>query len=187
MGYYKNLSQQGQRRFSAGGTPLKKDKQPFLITVESTNTNPDDDEQITLKEFRKRVNKWAEDTTILLRANFRGGTNDTKDSASTILPNVYIKGKQWDKVSFRMARHLVYVHKGAGKGQGGDIGSKWTDRYGKLKQTDPNSLGFQNTGKRIAFEWFDPMVKKQLGELADIVAEYNADMVMNATQIFIKR
>ncbi len=43
------------------------------------------------------------------------------------------------------------------------------------------------TGSRKPIRWFDPVIDKNLPFLADVVAEYAADMQMDATRIFVDK
>lgn len=88
-------------------------------------------------------------------------------------------------IGFTIARHGVYLHQGAGRGYGGLTGSKWTDKYGKQHTTNSSSLGRQGTGNRQAVHWFNDPIEKYLPELADILAEYSLDIVLNTDSIFL--
>ena len=88
-------------------------------------------------------------------------------------------------VGFQFARHGVYLHSGAGKGYGGLTGSKWTDKYGKLKTTNDLSLNKMGTGDRKAEHWFNDIIQRNTEELADILAEYSLDLVMNLDGLFL--
>lgn len=88
-------------------------------------------------------------------------------------------------VGFTLARHGVYLHQGAGRGYGGSTGSKWTDKYGRLKTTADSSLGKMGTGSRSAEHWFNDPIQNNMDELANIVAEYSLDLAINMDSIFL--
>ena len=88
-------------------------------------------------------------------------------------------------IGFNFSRHGIYLHYGAGRGMGGFTGSKWTDRYGRLRTTDQNSLGEMGIGSRSPIDWFNPVVKRNVSALADIAAEYCADMTLNLSKLFL--
>ena len=88
-------------------------------------------------------------------------------------------------VGFSIARHGVYLHQGAGRGHAGLTGSKWTDKYGKLKTTKDTSMGKMGTGSRKPAHWFNNIIQKHEEELADILAEYSLDLVLNMNSIFL--
>lgn len=89
------------------------------------------------------------------------------------------------KVGVRFARHGVFLHYGAGRGYGGRIGSRWIDRLGHTKETNKESLGKAGTGKRPIKDWFNPVLDSHIEELADIAANYCADMIVNSSFFYI--
>ena len=142
-----------------------------------------------MDQFNKDVEAWAMHVTSLLRSNVRTMVKRDIGLSESIHPNIYYDRKyrkEAKRVGFSFLREGIYIHKGAGRGQGGYLGSKWTDHYGKLKTTNPESLGKMGSGNRKPIEWFNPIVERELSALADIVAEYSADLQINATQIFIE-
>lgn len=86
-----------------------------------------------------------------------------------------------NKITFRFPKSLAYVHHGAGRGQGGVKGSKWIDARGDRKQTNPRSLGKQDSGNRWAKPFFNNAMTGAGGvdALADIVAETIGDSVID--------
>lgn len=63
--------------------------------------------------------------------------------SNSIRDNVYFNrkgGKEAERVGFSFLREGIHIHKGAGRGQGGVIGSNWIDRYGKKKTRAPETL-----------------------------------------------
>lgn len=88
-----------------------------------------------------------------------------------------------DQGGFIFDRHLVFVHKGAGKGHGGMKGSSWIGPNGQRKRTNPNSFGKMNTGERQAEEWLNPVLEEEVPKLADIVAGFKADAAVKQIQI----
>ena len=79
-----------------------------------------------------------------------------------------------DRITYSFERHGVFVHKGVGRGyqmQGGMV-----QRIAKSPMTEP----------RQPAEWFNPVLDQALPELADKLAEINADAVLNATKMMIK-
>jgi len=82
--------------------------------------------------------------------------------------------------SFIFERHGVFVHKGVGRGyemQGGMV----------VRTAKEDSIFSNNMGKvRVTFEWFNPVIEQSLPELADKLAEINADAAVNATRMLIR-
>ena len=75
-----------------------------------------------------------------------------------------------NRISFKFARYMIYVEKGASKGHGGTKGSRWENRKGEVIQTNPASLNKMNTGNRPAKEWFNPVIKNYTEQLVAEVA-----------------
>lgn len=143
-----------------------------------------------VKQFNDDVSGWAIDVTKKLRVNVRMLVQRDEKLSQSIDPNIYKKKERGEveRIGFSFAREGVYIHKGAGRGQGGFRGgSKWTDKYGTLKKTDPLSYYKMGTGNRTPIRWFDPVIEANLPALADIVAEYAATMQIDATRIFIDK
>ena len=126
--------------------------------------------------------------TSLLRRNVRSMAKRDIALSESIHPNIYYDrkySKEVNRVGFSFLREGIYIHKGAGRGQGGYRGSRWTDKYGTLKATDTKSLGKLGTGNRRSVEWFNPIIERELEALADIVSDYSTDIQIDATRIFI--
>lgn len=79
-----------------------------------------------------------------------------------------------NRIIFTFERHGVFVHKGVGRGyqmQGGMV-----RRIAKGPTTEV----------RHPAEWFNPVLEQSLPELANKLAEINADAVLNATRMMIE-
>lgn len=165
-----------------------------------------------LEKFNKSIEAWASKVRSELVANApraalkaprsmnamrRSGRTtqkmfDLNSTLKTTLAESITANVRYDKkykaeathIGFNFARHGIYLYYGAGRGQGGLTGSKWTDRYGRLKTTDDASKGLMG-GSRQPIDWFNPIVKKHIGELADIAADYCADMTLNLSKLFL--
>lgn len=92
-----------------------------------------------------------------------------------------------NRVSFtNINRSLIYTMHGAGKGRGGKKGSRWLDKDGNRKSTNPKSLGKMGTGGRQSKPFIEQTLDGPNGveKLADIIAEYQADAIVSS--VFIK-
>lgn len=69
-----------------------------------------------------------------------------------------------ERISFKFPRHMVFVHKGVGRG---------------TKAAEAGST----KSKRKAKEWYNPVMDEQVPKLADTVAEEYGDLSVNAIQI----
>jgi len=80
-------------------------------------------------------------------------------------------------LSFVFERHGVFVHKGVGRGY---------EMQGNTVVRTAKSDASLVTREREPFEWFNPIIEQSLPELADKLAEINADAVVNATRMLIR-
>ena len=72
---------------------------------------------------------------------------------------------------------MVFFHKGAGRGYGGNKSGKYTRADGSKGITDPRSFGKMGTGKRHPSPWFNPVIEAQFPELAEIVNSYHGEKI----------
>ncbi len=191
MGVMKRLSEQiKDTRRRSGGLDMSKGL-PFELKLES-NSEVDRYHRVQDKDrlnaFHEAVYGWAIDVTKQLKSSVRMLVRDDRELSDSIDPMLYKKKGEISRIGFSFKREGVYIHKGAGRGQGGFRGgSKWTTRQGKLKQTDPLSFYKMGTGNRKPIEWFDPVIERNIQALAEIVADYSVDMQVDATRIYINR
>lgn len=82
------------------------------------------------------------------------------------------------KINFSFPYYMVFVHKGAGRGYGGNKTGLFTRASGRKGTTNPLSMGKMGTGRRKPKPWFNPIVESQFPALADLVATYHGGKVM---------
>lgn len=202
MGYYKNRGdlRTETRRYNAARRKAEKMgaldgsrliRMETISEIERYNIATDADQ---LTAFNKAVQKWMNSVAAQLRA---GIASRSMRIARELQPRAYTdKYGLINRVGFSFPRHGIYIHKGAGRGQGGTIGSSWTKikringveiSTGIVRHTDPASLNKQNDGSRQAYEWFDPVIRNRISELDEIVSNYFDTMIINATRIFIDK
>ena len=91
-------------------------------------------------------------------------------------------------VSIQFERHGVFVHKGVGRGyhiQGGVvIRTAKSDAPGEGDHSFPRNKKDRMV-ERHPYEWFNPVIDETLPELANKLAEINADAAVNATRMTI--
>lgn len=150
----------------------------------------------SVNKFNSDIKAWTAKVEGELKASADAMFSHPDREISTDFPRLSesIKAKvRFDKqykletrsVGFSIARHGVYLHQGARRGHGGLVGGKWTDRYGKLKQTATSSLGKQGIGSSKAIHWFNPVIERNIDELIEIVANYSADIAVNINSILL--
>ena len=162
-----------------------------LSEIERYNLATDADR---LTAFNKEVEIWQDSVSKQLKATIAARSLRI---ARELEPKAYTdKYGLINRLGFSFPRHGIYIHKGAGRGQGGFMGSKWS--YLKrvngveintsiIRHTNPTSLGKQNEGSRQSYRWFDPVIKNRLPELADICTRYFDTMLIDATKIYIEK
>ncbi len=135
-----------------------------------------------VQEINDLVKQWAPKVRTKLRSSarwfegkdksfvIRGKQKETKLHQS-INSMTKMDAGMIELVSFKFERHGVFVHKGVGRGYP-------ISGPGIIKNT---------TGKRrVAVEWFNPIIDKHAPELANQLANVNADIAVNATRLRIK-
>jgi hypothetical protein len=196
MGFHKNLSQQiqddkNERRRNAKHAKLN--GLPFELDINSLSEvgkymRAQDPER--QDGFNREVIAWAKNVSSQLKASVKSLVKKDVTLSDSIKPNVYYDtkyGREANRIGFSFDREGVYIHRGAGKGQGGFRGgSKWTTKYGKLKETNPASFYKMGLGNRRPLNWFNPAIDRNIEALADIIATYAADMSADATRIYIR-
>ena len=165
---------------------------PFDISLEGVSDvqKKERAENVELMEqFNKEANAWAKRVEGMLRSNIRSMVKNDTSLSSSIKKNVRYDrkyGREVKSVGFFFDKEGIYIHKGAGRGQGGYVGSQWTDKYGIRRKTNPESMGKMGTGNRQQVDWFNPTIEIESENLANTVAEYSADLQVNALDILIK-
>lgn len=155
--------------------------QPSAMALESRVQDSE-----ALRKFQKAVYRWCDDVTMHLKISApKSDPYTLRDSIDYYVRNDPMFHAEPYRIGFRFARHGVHLHFGASRGYGGDIGSRWIDRLGNVKQTDPQSLGKAGTGQRKPYDWFNPVLERSLPALADIAASYCADMIINSDYLYL--
>ena len=202
MGYYKRLAENRAelRRYNAAVRRAERlagadsSRLIRLETVSETERFEMARDADRLTAFNKAVEKWADEVAGRLKIVISArSTRIPKE----LHPNLYTDNYGIiNRVGFSFPRHGIYIHKGAGRGQGGWIGSKWeklkevngvTVGTGIMRHTDPASLGKQGTGSRRAFQWFDPVIRVHIRRLEEITLQYFDTMIIDATRIYVDR
>lgn len=142
---------------------------------------------MSVENYNKEINSWTSGTKRKLRLSalqmvvHKGGPG-TKPKASV---KKYMG--EASKIDFDFPYYMVFVHKGAGRGYGGNKTGLFTQANGRKGKTNTASMGKMGTGKRKAKPWFNPVLDAQFPELANIVANHHGDKVIaNIQKILIK-
>lgn len=152
----------------------------------STGSQPDPQ---TVQQQNALVLKWTPMVRSSLRGSARwfsdgktesfvirdGGKQTEKKLAASIMSKV---GKEFglaNYVGFSFERHGVFVHKGVGRGYQSD-GKGFVTRTAKYPA---------RIRERVAVEWFNPVLDRNIPILANELANINADAAVNATRMKI--
>jgi hypothetical protein len=152
----------------------------------NTGTQPD---LQTVQRQNALVLKWAPMVCSSLRGSARwftdgktesfvlrdGGKQSEKKLAASIMSKV---GKEYglaNYVVFSFERHGVFVHKGVGRGYQSN-GKGFVVRTAKYPA---------RIRERVAVEWFNPVMDRNIPILANELANINADATVNATRMKI--
>ena len=138
-------------------------------------------------EFNKGVSAWSNGTkrkikleVLRLVLNIGPGHDQQK-------VDVRKYAGEASKINFSFPYYMVFVHKGAGRGYGGNKTGLFTKASGAKGKTNANSMGKMGTGKRKAKPWFNPIVESQFPVLADLVGTYHGDKaIAKISKILIK-
>lgn len=85
---------------------------------------------------------------------------------------------------------MVFVHKGAGRGYGGNgflndakkMINAFTRADGSKGTTNASSIGKIGTGRRKAKPFFNPVVEAKLPDLANIITDYKGQKAIDRIQ-----
>ena len=203
MGLYKNLAtdREAARRYNAAKRRAEKlsgadsSKLIRLETASETERYSAAQDADLVTAYNDAVEKWQNSVIRQLQSTI---AYKSMRIARELQPRAYTdKYGLIDKLGFSFPRHGIYIHKGAGRGQGGYIGSNWTKlkvingievSTGIVRHTSPDSInGEQGTGNRKAYPWFDPVIRNRLSELMEIVTDYIDTIIIDATKIYIEK
>lgn len=147
--------------------------------------------KIDLEKYNQKVSQWTKEVTDKIKATgevmgieHRENSPSPKASLPKLRGGTKKADGAIDTISFKFPRILIYTHQGAGKGRGGNKGSKWIDKYGATKETNPKSFGKMGTNGRRAKPFINTAIDRNIDQLGDIVAEELSSAIIN--KMFIK-
>lgn len=195
MGYWKNeaIKNHDSRLTDKLRQSRRQGSLPFELSLESISEIAKYEraqDKKSMQEFNKKVEEWSEKSKLALRVSIKSLVKRDVYLSDSLKANLYYDtryAREVSRVGFSFAREGIYIHKGAGRGQGGVIGGRWIDRFGSQKSRSPESAGLQGQGNRKPIPWFDPVIENRLPQLADLVADYSVTMQIDATNLFIQR
>lgn len=147
---------------------------------------------MSIELYNEEIRQWGITLLAQIKTNARrynikhsAYSSSSGDSVQKIRIAYSQKDGLINKVSIKLNRSLVYPHKGAGRGIGGNKGSRWIDRYGRMKKTNPESLGKIPHPSRPPKPFINDALDggNGLEELADIVAKDLAVIITDNAKI----
>lgn len=147
-------------------------------------------------KFNAAAKGWGQATLAELRqSGGRIGSRGTGTFMRTLRVRYQQRFGEIYGIGFQFPRYAVFAEKGARKGHGGAKGSRWWNdsdtsvlkdgsiRQGGWRRTNPASFGKMNSGASRATPWFNPVVDRRMGTLAEMMADHVADMALNTILI----
>lgn len=125
-------------------------------------------------KFNRSIDNWSRGTyREVMREIWRMKIGVSGDGAAAIRYLVRNYFGMANRIQYKMPRHLVFVHKGVGRGwpasRVADRAAAWSAASGEGRKPKP---------------WFNPIVEKRIQELANIAAQNNAEVA--AKRLMIK-
>lgn len=121
-----------------------------------------------LEELVAACKDWTADTQIALKMRVASKSGALRKS---IKGRVKLRNDEPYAISFSFHRYGAWLEKGAGKGAGGSVGSKWKNKKGNRQSTNPlskNKMGI----KRSEHPWFDITIQESLPVLSDLISRH---------------
>lgn len=123
-------------------------------------------------EFNALVSDWAKRLQAEVRTRAAAVVKQNNRLSRSIVAQLRKRNGEVYRIGLKLAKEGVYVHVGASRSYGGNVGSKWRDRHGKIKRTNPASLGKMGTGNRLAYEFLNEAIDELLPELSEVATNY---------------
>ncbi len=135
-----------------------------------------------MKAYNDMIRKWTSKVRLRIKsssARFANGGSGKYVKALT--PSIGSGTKMdygiIDRVNIKFERHGVFVHKGVGRG--------YVMRSGNVIRV-AYTPATPATKRRKPVDWFNAIIENNLPELANSVATFNADAVINEKRMFIR-
>lgn len=182
-----NKNSYANLRKVAKSAGLTQEKNPFSISLENESHTHQHMRALNAErvaEFNKAVTEWAAKVRAAAKSNIKALVKDDRNLSKSIKNSFRYNNGELTALGFSFRREGAWLFYGAGRGYGGD-GSRtsWHDRHGNIRSVSPSSLYKAGSGARKAKDWFTPSVTANIEELADIVADYDASIVINTFNI----
>jgi len=137
-------------------------------------------------KYNKDVGQWTSQTRRVMKNEVLRMVLNIGPGYQKLKSSVQNYRGEASKLGFTFPYYMVFVHKGAGRGYGGNKTGLFTKKNGSKGATSKSSMGRMGTGRRIAKPWFNPVIEERFPALANLVAEYKGNsVVLNIQRILI--
>jgi hypothetical protein len=139
------------------------------------------------KQFNTQVASWSRSTHRKIKQEVLRMVLNVGPGYEQQKVAVKKYGGEASKITFNFPYYMVFVHKGAGRGYGGNKTGLFTNKKGDKSNTNTASMGKMGTGKRKAKPFFNPVVEAAFPNLADTIGQYHGDKVFAKIQKILIR
>lgn len=124
--------------------------------------------------FNSEIKDWSQSNyRELLREIWRLRIGESGDGAAALNWSMKTYYGMANRVTYKMPRYMVFVHKGVGRG------------WPASRVANRSAMWSAASGQgRVPKPWFNPIIEKNLQKLADIAARSNAEVA--AKRLMIK-
>lgn len=164
--------------------------EPELMVQSVTDTATAEEQNAAINKWGSMVQRFMQGATTVLSHGKEGTASKPGRTEKKLDNSIRTKTRlaygAITSLTFMFERHGVFVHKGVGRGykmQGGMV-----IRNAKVEDPDTRQMLSRNDRQRPreSYEWFNPIIRQSLPELANKLAEINADAVLNSTRMMIR-
>jgi len=153
-----------------------------MSQIDITASNHDIEAQnLVITNWGELVKRSLKASTAILKRGKAGTVERKGHTERKLTDSIRIQTRMTYGVitglSVVFERHGVFVHRG--------VGSGYKIQGGMVVRTANAPAGFV-VRDRVPYEWFNPVIEQTLPELADKLAEINADAAVNATRMMIR-
>lgn len=140
-------------------------------------------DEIATAQYNAELTEWLRSTK---NKEFREIKKLTKEYSGNSLKLLRTLTRKFygeiNRLTFSFPVYMIFVHKGAGRGYGGNKSGQFTSATGGKRITDRKSMGRMGTHLRQPKPWFNPIVEQEFPKLQDIVATYKARVILKSIQ-----
>lgn len=139
-----------------------------------------------LNNYNKDVGEWTAQSRRQMKMEVLRMVLNIGPGYENLKSGVGKYAGEVSKLSFNFPYYMVFVHKGAGRGYGGNKSGLFTKGDGSKGTTSKTSMGRMGTGRRKPKPWFNPVIEERFPALAELVRNYHAGkVILNIQRVLI--